>query len=255
MLKNCASLAAGVVLLLSPRLCAAQTGPWTFDLGNERSRTEINGVSSTWDTTRAQLGFVRPAAGGWFAAVERQRRGRLDDFVTSLTGYRRLGDWTLGGGAALAADPEFVYRASLDAQISRRIIGTTVASFGYRHYIFRSLNVRQLQPALAWHHPRGEVEGRLYLTQKVGARNSVTAGISTIFEVTPRLRLVLAAARGDRIFDVAALSTQNATASTINGRVRIGVTTRDFVEVGAGVAHEEPVFDQRSFNVLYRRAF
>lgn len=254
MLNQCAKLAIGALVLVSPRLCHAQ-GPWAFELGAERSRVENSGVASTWDTVRAQIGFVRPAEGGWFAGVERQRRGRLDDVVTSLSGYRRLGDWTIGGGAAVAPDPAFVFQSTVEAQLSRRIAGTTVASLGYRHYVFRIRNVRQLQPALAWYHARGEVAGRLYLTQKVGGRNSVTAAISSIFEVSPRLRLVMAAARGDRIFDVAAIATENATASLVSGRVRIGITTHDFIEVGAGLAHEEPVFDQRTFSLMYRRVF
>jgi len=249
------AVAAGLVLLITPRLCCAQAA-WTLDLGTERSLVTNGGVDTTWDTARVQVGLTRPAVGGWYAAVERQRRGRLSDFVPSLTGYRRMGDWTIGGGASGTPHASFLYRTSVDAQLSRRIVGTTVASIGYRYLGFRAVSVQQIQPGLTWYHRRGEVAGRVYLTRK-GARggHSVTGLFSTLFDVTPRVRFAISAAYGDRIFDVAALPTQNATASIVNGRVRIGVTRHDFVEVGAGVAHENPVFDQRTFSLVYRRAF
>jgi len=248
-------VAAGFVLLITPRLCGAQA-PWSLDLGSERSLVTTGGVATTWQTDRVQAGMARPEVGGWYAAVERQQRGRLLDFVTSVTGYRRMGDWTVGGGASGTPHPSFLNRASVEAQVSRRMAGTTVAFIGYRYLDFRTVTVQQIQPGLTWYHRHGEVEGRLFLTSKeTRARESVTGMVRTLFEVTPRVRLGMSASYGDRIFDVAALPTQNATAGMVNARVRIGVTRSDFVEVGVGMAHENPVFDQRTFGLVYRRAF
>jgi YaiO family outer membrane protein len=249
------SIAAGLFLLIAPRLSFAQA-VWSLDLGTERSLVTNGGAETTWDTARVQVGLARPEVGGWYAAAERQRRGRLSDFVTGVTGYRRIGDWTIAGGGSGTLHPSFVYRANVEAQVSRRVVGTTVASIGYRYLNFSDASVQQVQPGLTWYHRRGEVETRLYLTRK-GARagESVTGAFSTLFEVTPRVRLALSAAYGDRIFDVAALPAQNATARMVSARVRIGVTRHDFVEIGAGMAHENPVFDQRAFSLVYRRAF
>jgi YaiO family outer membrane protein len=248
-------VAAGLVLLITPRLCCAQTS-WALDVGTERSLVTSGGMDTTWDTVRVQAGAARPEVGGLYAAVERQRRGRSSDFVTSVTGYRRMGDWTLGGGVSGAPHASFLYRAGVEADLSRRIAGTTVASIGYRHFDFRIVSAQQIQPGLTWYHRRGEVEGRLHLTRKEGlAGASVTGLFSTLFDATPRVRLAMSAAYGDRIFDVAAIPTQNATASMVNARLRIGVTRHDFVEVSAGMAHENPVFDQRTFGLVYRRTF
>lgn len=248
-------VAAGLVVLITPGLCCAQAS-WSVDLGAERSLVTIGGTETTWDTARVQAGLARPDVGGWYAAVERQRRGPLSDFVTSVTGYRRMGDWTFGGGASGSLHPSFVYQGSGEAQVSRRIAGTTVASIGFRYLDYSAASVRQIQPALTWYHRRGEVAGRLYLTRKgTRAGESVTGVFSTLFDVTPRVRLAMSAAYGDRIFDVAAVPTRNATASMLNARLRIGVTRHDFLEAGAGMAHENPVFDQRTFSLGFRRTF
>jgi YaiO family outer membrane protein len=248
-------VAAGLAFLIAPGLCRAQT-PWILDIGTERSLVSDAGVDTTWHTTRVQAGMVRPQAGGWYAAVERQQRGRLSDFVTSITGYRRMGDWTVGGGASGSPDPSFLYRAGVEAELSRRVAGTTVASIGYRYLNFRAVSVQQIQPGLTWYHRRGEVEGRVYLTRKAaGAGESVTGAMRTLVDVTSRVRLGMSVAYGDRIFDVAALPAQNATARMVNARMRVAVTRHDFVEVGAGAADEQPAFAHRTVSLAYRRAF
>ena len=37
------------------------------------------------------------------------------------------------------------------------------------------------------------------------------------------------------------------------GNARVGITTRDFITIGFGAAHEEPAFDQATLVLAYRR--
>ena len=218
----------------------------------------IGRTEAVWETARAQASRINPVAGGWFVAVERQHRGPNVDVAASTSGYRRLGDWTLAAGVAGVINPNFLYRASLETEVSRRAIATTVLSLGYRLLDFRGSNVHQLQPAVTWNHSRGEVQARLYVTRKKQVTSShatITGLISTFLDVHPRFRLSGAVAHGDRIFDVASLPTANATGQSMNVRARVGVTQRDFIEVGFGAAHEQPSFDQRTVSLTYRRAF
>lgn len=229
---------------------------WSLDVGVERSDVATGPTSATWETARVQMGVVRPETGGWFAAVERQRRGRLVDFALSTGAYRRLGDWTIAGGAAGSIEPTFLYGVSVEAEVSRRVVGTAVVSLGYRLLDFAAATVHQFQPALTWYHRRGEVQGRLYATRKgPRARSSLTGLWSTSFDVAPRLRVSGAVAYGDRIFDVASLPSAQAPARSMNIRARVAVTGHDFIEIGGGVAHEDPSFEQRTLSLMYRRTF
>jgi YaiO family outer membrane protein len=244
-----------VVLLIAASPCSAQSSR-SIVFGVERSLVTIGDAVTHWDTARLQASLVRPKAGGWYAVIERQRRGQLSDVVVKTSAYRRLGDWTIAGGAGGSVHPSFLYRASAEAEVSRRIAGTLVGSMGYRYLGFAAATVQQWQPALTWYHTRGEISGRMYLTHKgAGVPSSVTGTLSTLFDVSPRVRLGASVAYGDRIFDVAALPTAHAAASMANARVRFGLTSHDFVEVGAGAAQEHPSFTQRTLSLVYRRVF
>lgn len=248
-----AILAAIVVVF--PGIVAAQTG-WTIDVGGERSAVTINDLDTVWSSERLQIGWVREEAAGWFGGVERQGRFDRSDLVFSTSGYRRLGDWTLGGGAAGTADADFWFRRSVEAELSRRIAGTLVASGGYRVMEFSSATVRQAQPALTWYHRRSEVQGRLFITRNSNrSRSSTTGLVQSSFQVTPRVRLWGAVARGDRIFDIASLATGTATAWMVRGTLRIGIGQRNAIEIGGGYAREEPRFEQRTLAFSVRRSF
>jgi hypothetical protein len=96
----------GLAVAAAPVPAAAQSG-WTVDVGGERSSVTQEGVQSLWWTETAQLGWVKPEAGGWFGTVERQTRYGQSDVTISTSGYRRLGAWTIAGGVGASSNPSF----------------------------------------------------------------------------------------------------------------------------------------------------
>jgi YaiO family outer membrane protein len=237
---------------------SAQPSPLALEIARERASIVNNGVEHNWTTDRFQVSWVEPEAGGWFAGIERaERDGRVD--VTGLArGYKRAGVWTIQAAIAGTPDATFQYRASVEGELSRRLVGTVVASGGYRYMSFPAVDVQQAQPALAWYHSRGEVQGRVFFTWRdTGGPLSRAVLVQAVHDFNKRVRLRAGGSYGDRIFDVALLagSASAARASIAFANVRIGVTSYDFVEVGGSIAHERPAFDYTSISVGYRRVF
>lgn len=150
-----AGLALALWLLAASATAVAQTSPWAVDGGRERVRVTNGGAKSVWTTDRVQVSWVRPESGGWFAAVERQTRGSAVNVTPSVRGYARLGAWTVAGGGGVTPDAIFQYRYSVDAELSRRVVGTLVAGAGYRFLAFNGQDLHQWQPSLTWYHPKG----------------------------------------------------------------------------------------------------
>lgn len=247
--------AVTLLALVWGRPAAAQSG-WTIDVGGERMGVTLGGVDSVWTSERVQIGYVNPEEGGWFGGVERHDRFGRSDLVFSTSAYRRLGDWTVAGGAARTIDADFWFRWSVNGEISRRLVGGLVASGGYRIMEFPSVTVEQIQPALTWYHRRGEVQARLFVTKNSARqRRSNTGLLQTSLQVSTRVRVTAAVARGDRIFDVGSLTAGAAKAWMIRGGLRIGISKRAAIEVGGGYAREEPGFRQRIIAVSVRRTF
>jgi YaiO family outer membrane protein len=246
---------AAILVALSSVPALAQSGV-AVSAGMDRSTVTINGVDSIWTTERVQFSWVRDEVGGWFGTVERQARFGMSDLVFSTSGYRRLGDWTIGGGGAVTAEPDFWFKHSVEGELSRRVTGSVVASAGYRVMAFLPTTVQQVMPALTWYHKRGELRGQLFATHN-SARHawSYSGLLLTSLSVAPRLRLFGAVARGDRIFDIASLPQGSARAWTANGSARIDLGHRLSLDIGGGISHEEPRFDQRTITVALRRSF
>jgi YaiO family outer membrane protein len=251
------SLAAWLCLLASSVPAAAQdSSPWSVGVSAERAGVAIGGTDQSWDTDRLQVSWSRPADGGWFLSVDRLARNGITDLSFSTRAYRRLGDWTILVGGGGTPDAQFFYRGFAESELSRRVAGTLVASGGYRFLSFPSTGIHQLQPALTWYHPRGEVAGRLFVTRN-GAEGRTTHAFlaRTRYRVGPRLEMGGGFAFGDRIFDVSTLQTGLARARVGFATARIGVTAHDALELGATMAGEHPAFRYRSVTVGYRRTF
>jgi YaiO family outer membrane protein len=247
-------LAAGCFAAASAA-ALAQSG-WAVDFGGERTAVTNNGVDSVWSTVKFQLGYVNEEKGGWFGGVERQERYNQVDVSFYTTGYRRFGDWTAAGGIGGTPDADFLYRVSANVELSRRIVGTVVASAGYRYMDFPSAAVHQIQPAVTWYHGRSEVGGRLFVTRNTTLHRTSVSALATAFvEVHPRVRLFGAVARGDRIFDVTSFATGAANSWVVRGTARIRVTAGNYLELGGGFAHEDPAFDQTTLIASFRRSF
>lgn len=244
------SLAGGLASSL-----AGQTAV-RLDLSGERSRVTSAGTRSTWEALRVGVGVVDLARGGCYGALERQKRSQLVEATGSASCYRRLGDWTVAGGVGVTPEADFLYRVSAEGHLSRRLAGTVVGSLGYRYLDYPTSVVHQVQPAITWYHPRGEVEGRVYLTSnRARDRTSATGLIRALHDLTSRVRLAGGFSYGDRIFDIASLPQGDQRAWQVYGWTRLGITPRDFATVGFAVAHERPAFDIRTWQLGYRREF
>jgi YaiO family outer membrane protein len=230
---------------------------WAVDLSADRSDVQYApDVDEVWDAQRIQLGFVREGLGGWFLAAERQERAGVTDSTITLSGYRRMDAWTISGGAGIGPSSSFLYRESAEGEISRRVVGTLVASGGYRYLHFSDVTIDQVMPAATYYHARGEAQARVFLTRnRRFDRTTTTVLLRAVQDVHPRVRLSGGAAYGDRIFDVASLADARARAWVGFGGVRLQLSAHDFLEIGGGAAQEAPSFEQRSLHLGYRRTF
>jgi YaiO family outer membrane protein len=246
---------AALLTLALPAWARGQQG-WAVDFGTQQSWTQNNGHDTLWTTRRVQASLVREGQSGLFGGVERHERDDLVDVALFATGYRRLGDWTVGGGMAATPSANYLYRFSLEGEVSRRVSGTLVATISYRYLDYPAATVNQVSPAATWYHARGEVAAKFYVTRNVTLdRTSITCLVRAIHDVGPRLRLGGGASYGDRTFDVASLASGPVRAWVVYGNVRVGLTHRDFVDLSLGAAHEAPAFHQTTLALAYRRVF
>jgi len=249
-------LAIGVIFLFSfPGVAHAQSG-WRLDVGAERSDVTLYDSDAIWWSQYLQVGWVREQTGGWFGGVENQERFGLRDVVFHTKGYRRFGDWTVAGGMAGTPDADFWFHRSFEGEISRRLVGSVVASGAYRLMQFPTTTVHQPQIALTWYHRRGEVQGRLFLT-----RNSMRDGYSATgllqssCRIASRVQFIGAVAYGDRIFNIEALAEGPATSWMARSALRIDLSRSLAIEIGGGYAREELQFEQRTIGISIRRSF
>jgi YaiO family outer membrane protein len=248
--------------VLVPATAVAQSSPapqplrWSLQVGGEYSAVTQGTFETVWSSEIVTVAFLDEAAGGWHASVERQARGDASDMVVSTGGYRRLGDWTIGGNVSASPDASFWYRRAVDGELSRRIVGTVVASAAYRFMDFPAATIHQLQPAVTWYNPHGDLQARLYVTYNATQqRTSYALLVRTITRLNGRATFVGAVAAGDRIFDVASLAYGPAQSWTARGGLRVDLSRRNQIEFGGGYASERPAFSQRTIALSYRRAF
>lgn len=252
-----------VVLLLcalgatsDARAQAVDPSPWSASVQTERASVSNQGRASTWNTRRVQIGWNQPGVGGFSVGAEQYRRDGLTDVPLFAQAYRRAGDWTVVAGGGATSGAMFVYRHFVEGEVARRIAGTVVAAVNVRSLRYTDARVNQLQPSVTWYHARGELGVRwISTTNTTLDRHTTALVVRGYHDVTPRLRVSAGAARGTRIFDVAALTAASARSRSASASVRVGVTRHDFLEVGGTDAHEDPAYTYRSFLVGYRRVF
>jgi len=234
---------------------AAQEGYYLEALGDQ-SAVEIGTSDQTWRNVRLSAGFFEDGRAGWSAGVERLQRYQLVDWGASARGFRRKGDWTFSGGIGFGADPSFSYRQSYEGELARTVVGTLVVHGGYRYLGFDSAKVHLIQPGATLYMPHGDIGARFFIVRN--ATRATTTGtllVQGTVAVHPRVRLGGGGAFGERIFDIASLSTPNASAWVGFVYAHFTAGPKWGLDVGVGRAHEDPLFSQRTFSVGVRRSF
>lgn len=248
------SVCAAITVVSVPRAAAAQDGPYV-DATTEWSPVTIGTAHVTWRVDRVGGGIQRDGRFGWNVAGARHDRAGTINWDVEAAGFRRAGEWTVSGGASVSPDPSFLYRYAAEGAVARRLVGGLVLQGGYRHLSYTSVDVGIVQPAATWYFRRGEVEARGFFVRRTGA--DATAAITlarAAVDVSRRVRLSGGAARGGRIFDVAALPDVAARGWVGFGAGRIRLTSQWSVTVTAAAAHEDPGFTQHTLSLGLRRS-
>ena len=232
-----------------------QTGPFV-EVSGDLSPVQIGGANVTWQVAHLAAGVQQDGQFGWMATADRHQRGSLFDLSVGASGFRRMGAWTMFGSGAFVDSPHFLYRRSLEGELSRSLIGTLVAHAGYRHLEFPDSTVRILQPGLSWYFARGVLETRGFFVRNMTTRtDNASVLVRGTVDATSRVRVMTGFARGARIFDVSTLTNTDADAWVAFGSVRFDVAPQWGVELGIGGAHEDPFFSQRTMSIRLRRTF
>ena len=187
-------------LASGPPAGAQGASPWSAVLTTERADVSNSGNKEAWITDAFQLSRSQPESGGWFGSVERAKRNGVVDVTLATRAYARAGDWTFLAGGGATPDAHFLYRGFGEVEVSRRVVGSLVASGEYRFLAFPQADIHQVQPALTWYHRRGELGARLFVTRNVTQRRTTPALlVRTIYKAAPRLELSGGASYGDQI--------------------------------------------------------
>lgn len=227
-----------------------------LEVSGDLSAVGLGADDVTWDVGRALGGVQRDGEFGWLVGAERQRRDKTVDWAAHLAGFRRRRPWTISGTASFAPDPDFLYRRSLEGELARDVGAGFVVHGGYRHLQFPDSSVHLIEPAVSWYLRGHEVQARGFLVRNSTTNEtSATLLIRGSVEASPRVRLAAGAAVGSRIFDITSAANTNADGWTVYGFARVQATRHLSIVAGAGGAHEDPLFTQRTLSVGVRWHF
>ena len=244
-----------VVWLAGVRPAAGQDG-YYIEVAGDYSPVEIGTTEQIWKNTRLSAGFFADGRSGWNLNVERQQRDRLVDWGGLARGFRRTGNWTVSGGIGLGADASFSYRRSFEGEVARTVAGSLVAHGGYRYLEFATATVHLIQPAVTLYLPRGDIGARYFIVRN-DTRATTTGALLVQGTVSAHRRLELGGggAFGERIFDIASLSTPDAAAWVGFAFAHFNASPHWGIDVGVGRAHEDPLFSQGTLTLGVRRTF
>jgi YaiO family outer membrane protein len=244
-----------LVCLAAVRPAVAQNG-FYVEAAGDYSPVEIGTSHQIWKNARLSTGFFEDGRSGWNLTLERQQRDRLVDWGGLARGFRRNGNWTVSGGIGLGADASFSYRRSFEGEVARTVVGSLVAHGGYRYLEFTTATVHLIQPAVTLYLPRGDIGARYFIVRN-GTRATTTGTLLVQGTVTAHRRLKLGGggAFGERIFDIASLSTPDAAAWVGFAFAHFNASPHWSIDAGVGRAHEDPLFSQGTFTLGVRRTF
>ena len=245
---------AATCVSLGPARAYAQEGAYLEAMA-ELSPVQIGGYETTWRVGRLG-GGVQTSHGGWNTAVERHERAGVIDWTGQAAAFQRLGDWTWDANAAYSRQPRFLYQQSVEAGLSRRIVGGLVLRGGYRYLEFPSTTVRIAEPGATFYFSRGEVGAQGFLVQNdASAAHSSIVLVRSLIDLSRHVAVSGGAAAGARIFDADSLGRGSHNAWQAFGSMRVHGTGHWSVELLAGGAHEDPLFTQQTVASRLRWTF
>ena len=229
---------------------------WSADFSFERASVTIDGDDQVWGSERVQFHYRDLDQGGVFFGGARITRFGEADAAFVAGGYRRLGDWTVLGQVGVSPNADFYYRQSVEAEVSRRAVGTLVAHLKYRYLNFPLAKVQIVAPGATYYLAKGELHGRIFFVNNQALDiDSQSVLVRGQWWLSQRFRISGGVAVGERIFDITSLPGVPADGWVVYGETLVRIHERGGLGVTIGFAHEEPFFDRRNFGVYYRRWF
>lgn len=255
-LRRCATTCALAAALVGADAARAHAQDGAFvEAMAELSPVQIGTYQTTWRVGHVAAGVQTPR-GGWSAAVERHERGSLIDWTGQAGAFQRLGDWTWDANAAYSREPQFLYRDSLEAGLSRRVVGGLVLRGGYRYLEFPATTVRIVEPGATFYFGHGEVGAQGFLVRnELSAQRSSIATLRSAIDLSSHITVSGGAAMGARIFDADSLSRGSHDAWQAFGSLRVRGSGHWAVELLTGGAHEDPLFTQQTIATRVRWTF
>jgi YaiO family outer membrane protein len=248
-----AAVCAAILLLVTD--AAAQSGAFV-EVAGDHSFVTTGPVETSWRMARVAGGVQVDGRFGWVVAAERHERSGVVDWTGEVRGFRRQAPWTFVGAAAAGPDTRFYYRRSLEGEVARDLSHGLVLHGGYRHMQFPQASVHVIQPALSWYIGAHDIQARTYLVRNATTnQDALTVLLRGTVQASPRVRLAGGAAIGSRIFDVTSSVATDAEGWVAFGYTQVLVTPHLMLIAGAGGAHEDPVFDQRTLSLAARWIF
>jgi YaiO family outer membrane protein len=222
----------------------------------ELSPVRIATYQSTWRVARVGGGVQKDGRFGWNANVERHQRGSSIDWAGTSSGFDRVGDWTFGASVGYSSAPDFLYRRSVEGELSRRIVGGLVLSGGYRYLEFPALTVSIAEPGASWYFSRGEIAAKGFVVHHEWShRQSSVLLLRSAIDVSRRVAIGGGVAAGARIFDVDTFGRGSHDAWQAFASMRLRATEHWTMELLAGGAHEDPLFTQQTLATRLRWGF
>ena len=248
--------AALAALTFVPGMTFAANG-WSIDAGIEPSTVDIGTREERWRTTRIQGAWRDQNVGGLSVAVESQKRERETDGLVSIGGFRRLDDWTLSGQISGGVDRDFIYRYSIEPQISRRLFGNFVGQAGYMYRKFDQTRVHLGTIGGTQYYANGEVEVRVsYGRNKPSDRAIKVLSLRGVRDDGSAFSYGGSATVGRNIYDAINVPGVGGNRAWIAGAfVRYRLDANNSFRLDATVGREEPSFRQRGIALSYRRTF
>jgi YaiO family outer membrane protein len=171
-------------------LALAEYSEWGVSAGYEydvvRDTSDLGAGFADWQEAFLSTYWRRPFRQTWTLEYRWYDRHEAQAHQLGLDWTRALGrDWILRLNAAGAQDEEIIAQWRLGGGISRRLADTVWVGLDGRYLDFVDVNVWQLIPGVTWRwHPRGTIEGRLYLSENRFETGTTEASLTWLVQAS-----------------------------------------------------------------------